>query len=203
MEKVNSQKIVYEDNSIKLNLGCGANIKKNWINIDNGDQFGEKNLDIIYDLSKGIPFKQEEFDFIFHEHLIEHLTKEEGLVFLKECFRVLKKGGVMRIACPDLKLIIKDYLEDKFKIREWVQKIAPHYKNKSPCELLNITMRDWGHKFIYDEKELCNSLEQVGFLLKNIKVQEINKSNEENLKNLETRADSLVIETRKETQNDQ
>ena len=60
------------------------------------------NTYIYLDVCRRFPFAAETFHYIFSEHLIEHLTLEEGEAFLRECFRCLKVGGRIRIATPDL-----------------------------------------------------------------------------------------------------
>lgn len=189
------KQLISDKNTIKLNLGCGANIKSDWINIDSGEQFGEDSLDLVYDLSKGLPFPDESVDFIYHEHLIEHLSKEEGKVFLRDCLRILKEGGIMRIACPDLKMIIRDYQGDKFMEREWLNRIAVSYQGKSKCELFNICMRDWGHKYIYDIEEISMILDELNCV--SIKECEVGVSKFSELNGMETREDSLVVEVEK------
>ena len=180
---------------IKLNVGCGADIKKGWINIDSGDQFLNKNdLDLCHDLSQGLPFPNNSADYIFNEHFIEHLTRDQGILFFKECFRVLRSGGTLRIACPDLRATVNDYLTDSFKDREWLQKLCPHLMGKSNCELLNISMREWGHQYIYDEDDLRGALQEAGFDGSVILITKPGQSDIPDLQNLETRADSIVIE---------
>jgi len=89
-----------------LNLGCGSRYHKDWINID----FVSTNKDILaYDLLKGIPYKNDTFDVVYHSHLIEHFPKENAVNFIKECYRVLKFGGIIRIATPNLEEIVKNY----------------------------------------------------------------------------------------------
>jgi predicted SAM-dependent methyltransferase len=90
-----------------LNLGCGQQIHRDWTNID----FLSDNENIIsFNLLNGIPFGENEFDVVYHSHLLEHFSKNQDQNFLKECYRVLKVGGVIRIAIPDLEQIIKEYL---------------------------------------------------------------------------------------------
>lgn len=64
------------------------------------------------DLSQGIPYPDESFDVVYHSHVLEHFAKQNGRKFMGECFRVLKKGGVMRVAVPDLKSIIREYIQN-------------------------------------------------------------------------------------------
>ncbi|MBW8190826.1 glycosyltransferase [Neiella marina] len=179
---------------LKLNLGCGADQKEGWINIDSGDHFGQQGLDIVHDLATGIPFPSNSIDFIFHEHFIEHLTREQGKALTQECFRVLKPGGVLRIACPDLRQAVLDYLNDEIKTREEFVKYCSHWMDKSNAEILNLSMREWGHQYIYDEEDLTKLLREVGFSEAAIRRAEVGKSDFSELASLETRKDSLVIE---------
>ena len=49
---------------------------------------------------------------VYHSHLLEHFSKCDARKLLKECFRVLKTGGVIRIAVPDLEKIAREYLRN-------------------------------------------------------------------------------------------
>jgi len=91
-----------------LNLGCGKRFHKDWINIDIQSQ---SEYVIAHDLKKGIPYNDNEFDMVYHSHVLEHIPKNEAYNFLQECVRVLKPGGVLRIAIPDLEKITRKYLE--------------------------------------------------------------------------------------------
>lgn len=183
---------------IKLHLGCGEQIKKGWVNIDSGDHYSNKSdVDIACDLSKGIPFPEKTVDYIYHEHLIEHLERSSALDFTIECYRVLKPGGVLRIACPDLSDLIATYLQNDFDSKDWIKNICPQYLGLPRAQVFNIAMREWGHKHIYDSDDLILLLREAGFT-NDIRICEVGKSNTENLKNLETRSDSFVVEATKQ-----
>ncbi len=92
-----------------LNLGCGYNYHPDWTNVD-FIQTGENVIQ--FDLTKGIPFEDNLFDVVYHSHLLEHFPKRFAPVFIKECYRVLKPGGVIRVVVPDLEQIAKLYLEN-------------------------------------------------------------------------------------------
>jgi SAM-dependent methyltransferase len=62
-------------------------------------------------LGRALPFRSNVFDAIYHSHLLEHLPKRYAPIFLRECFRVTKPGGVIRIVVPDLERIAQIYLE--------------------------------------------------------------------------------------------
>lgn len=64
-----------------------------------------------HDLRLGIPYADESFDVVYHSHLLEHFPKKAAPPFLRECRRVLKRGGIIRIAVPDLEKIARAYIE--------------------------------------------------------------------------------------------
>lgn len=105
---------------IYLNLGCGypRPQKPPWVNLDNLRSVlkvgtpERMNLDaepnyIDCDLSKGIPFGDNEVDGLFCSHMLEHLKPREGIAFFRECKRVLKEGGVLRISVPDAEFMMQ------------------------------------------------------------------------------------------------
>jgi len=110
-----------------LNLGCGMRTHPSWTNVD----FKARAEGVIeHDLLKGLPFADESFDAVYHSHLLEHFPKSYAPIFLKECFRVLRPGGVIRVVVPDLEQIARLYLsflekadkgdEEAQKKYEWI-----------------------------------------------------------------------------------
>jgi predicted SAM-dependent methyltransferase len=90
-----------------LNLGCGKRFHKDWVNLD----FVSNNpLVKSHNLLNGIPFENNSFDVVYHSHVLEHFNKADGEKFITDCYRVLKPGGVIRIAVPDLEHIVRQYL---------------------------------------------------------------------------------------------
>lgn len=90
-----------------LNLGCGTQYHDAWVNLDFKGIPGKVQE---HNLLKGIPFENASFDVLYHSHILEHFTREDGKTFLKECFRVLRNGGILRVVVPDLKDIVQEYL---------------------------------------------------------------------------------------------
>ena len=92
-----------------LNVGCGHkySIEKEWTNLD---FISTGECVIGHNLLQGIPFQNDTYDLVYHSHVLEHFSKNDGKKLLEECFRVLKKDGVLRIAIPDLERIVKNYL---------------------------------------------------------------------------------------------
>lgn len=56
--------------------------------------------------------------------MIEHLAWHEGLFMLKECRRILKKGGILRISTPDLGVLINLYSNNNSELLEMSMKMA-------------------------------------------------------------------------------
>lgn len=90
-----------------VNLGCGARFHPDWVNIDLISTHPEV---IAHDLSKGIPLADSSCEAVYHSNVIEHIRFPSVLFFLRECHRVLKPGGVIRVATPDLERICRVYL---------------------------------------------------------------------------------------------
>lgn len=91
-----------------VNIGCGSNYNSNWINLD----LYRSKFVKYHNIKKKLPFLDSSIDVIYHSHVLEHLTKKEADNFIKDCFRVLKKGGIMRVVVPDLEQICEEYLNN-------------------------------------------------------------------------------------------
>ena len=169
---------------IKLHLGCGRNILDGWINTDyNTAKFGGSEY---LDVTKKFPYNNNSVDYIFSEHMIEHITYHEGKFMLEESFRVLKVGGKIRISTPDLKFLIKLYNEDKTELQKrYIEYSFKEYKLdcNSDTFVINNFHRDWGHIFIYDEKTLKSLFELIGFF--DLKCYGLMESDDEELRGLE------------------
>jgi predicted SAM-dependent methyltransferase len=121
--------------------------------------------------------------------MIEHIPYSDGLHMIAECFRVLKPNGKLRLATPNLSFLIALYQDDtksdlqKDYIKWSTNQHIPSAPSYEATFVINNFMRDWEHKFIYDEKTLRYSLEKAGFT--KIAKRQVNNSNDENLRNLE------------------
>jgi len=169
----------------KLHIGCGAHILKDWLN---SDCYPISDTIIYLDATKPLFFNDNQFNHVFTEHMIEHITYQQGLHMLAECYRVLKVGGRLRVSTPNLSFLVELYANNKSEIQnkylKWMTdnyiKTAPYYDG---AFVINAFMREWGHKFIYDEEILRYSLSTIGFV--DIKKCYINVSEDSNLCNLE------------------
>lgn len=91
-----------------LNLGCGKRFHPDWINMD----VAPSDPGVLKcDLSRGIPLSDGHCEVVYHSAVLEHFRQQEARRFLRECHRVLKPGGVIRIGVPDLEQLCRLYLE--------------------------------------------------------------------------------------------
>lgn len=92
---------------IKINLGCGDRPLPGFLNVDSRNIPGiECPNTWAEDLSC---FPDNSADYIYACHLLEHIPREKTFVTLCEWNRVLKKGGILRVAVPDWDAMIKVY----------------------------------------------------------------------------------------------
>lgn len=173
---------------LKLHLGCGNHIMPGWKNLDLEPGPGG----IVCDLRKPLPEESESVDYIFTEHFIEHLSREDGVRLLRECYRVLKPGGVIRVVTPDLHMIMVWYTNRKLDV------FAPTWEPKTPARFVNEAMREWGHQFVYDSEELVDVLKEAGFPVPFLS-EEHGRSDHEALDGLEVRPNTqeLIVEATK------
>lgn len=175
---------------LMLHIGCGDVYFEGWINID----ISSKKADINHDIRTPLPYDENTVDFIYNEHFIEHLTVQDGLQVLSDFNRVLKKGGVLRIATPNLDYVMFKYFFF-WKRQDWIKKYNCGWI-KTKAEMINISFREWGHQYLYNKEELERRLRESGF--NNIYKQKFNKSKYPDLRNRETRRDSrLILEAEK------
>ena len=149
MNKVSAKLIKRQKRTIKLNVGCGTDYKKGWINIDNNSDNNIDKLDLNWDLRDPLPYEDESVDYIFNEHFFEHLAPDEGVAVMKDLRRVLKPGGVLRIAMPDLEGVINNYLHVPLSQDPVIKKFKLDFI-KTRAEWINVSFRWWGHKWLYD-----------------------------------------------------
>lgn len=89
------------------NLGCGSRFHSDWINLDlHSAQPGV----ISCNLLEGVPLDDDSCDAVFNSALLEHFRPEDAGKFVRECHRILRPGGILRIGVPDLENLARLYL---------------------------------------------------------------------------------------------
>ena len=94
-----SQPVKKDLKRLPVNLGCGSNKIKGWINIDINPEFDP---DYVVNLGVDLlPFDSESIDEIWCCHTLEHIQKNKHEQLIIEIQRVLKKGGKVTFSYPE------------------------------------------------------------------------------------------------------
>jgi len=178
----------------KLQLGAGDSEPPGWICTALLHVPGR----IAYlDVTRPFPFPDESIDYIYSEHLIEHIPYESGLRMLRECHRVLRPGGRIRIATPDLETLVTLYEpagDEQQEYIAWVtDRFIPYAGSYSPCFVINNAFRNCGHQFLYDARTLEHLLLKVGF--KGITFHAPGESSDEHLRGMELHGRAIGSES--------
>jgi len=180
---VDIAKYAPSDGMVKLNIGSFTDMfHYGWVNVDildlgdfarnNGYLFQKLdvlNAQIEYDkfnqnvqLAKKIrelPFANDSVDVVLSSHMLEHFSREEGIDFLKDCKRILKNGGVIRIGVPDARYISALYVGKSIGgLTDYAVEVA-----RDESEAFYKILMD-GHRTVYDEESLVKALTEAGFL---------------------------------------
>lgn len=91
---------------VKLNLGCGKDKRKGYINIDVDSRLKP---DMVHDLDKPLPFENQSVSEIILQDILEHFTLESARTLLQECQRVLTPKGSLTVRVPNVKQIFRKY----------------------------------------------------------------------------------------------
>ena len=156
----------------KLQIGAGPNAFDGWLNADFAPR---RPTDIFMDATRPFPLPSESFDFVFSEHMIEHVYFLQGRQMITECYRILKPGGRIRIATPNLEQIVglrtaKPSPEQRQYVTWAIANhvagggetiLRDHYR---PAHVINNFFWEFGHYFVYDEETLAATLTEAGFL---------------------------------------
>jgi predicted SAM-dependent methyltransferase len=153
------------DNPVrKLQIGTSRNVLPGWLNVDIIPLYQGAHF---MDATERFPFDDGMFDYVFSEHMIEHVEYEQAQFMLLECFRVLKPGGRIRIATPDLEKLSGLYAEPKTPEQQqyvdaFFKMWFPNLDRQMPGMVIN-QLFDFEHKFLFDASTLAHSLGMAGF----------------------------------------
>lgn len=156
---------------LKLNLGCGENVKPGWVNVD----LFKDTADLRLDLRQPLPFADNSVAFIYSEHVFEHLAypcihdsmgwtletpgaPSEASQLLRESHRVLVPSGAFSVGVPDAERAVALYTRGD--LERW----GPPWVD-TPMHFLNYVFRQGReHKYAYDEETLGRLLTAAGFV---------------------------------------
>ena len=178
---------------VRINFGCGRTPTIGWRNFDNSlslrlakvpllpgilykykvidtsrtefMQFAQHNQIEYGDATKGLPFSNGSVEVLYSSHMFEHLDRTEASIFLNEARRILRSGGIIRLAVPDLRKQVQQYL--------WFPDADAFIKGTHLCQprprafvqrlgILLVGTRH--HQWMYDGDSLCKKLLAHGFV---------------------------------------
>jgi predicted SAM-dependent methyltransferase len=146
-----------------LNLGGIKTVDSECIEWDtlmfSGNEYSPKDMKIDHDLTSNKPILREDetYDFIYSSHTFEHLLQNNLDFVLRDSYRLLKPGGIIRITAPNTMMLFKMY---KSNIR-----IPWDYGRKTP--------KNW-HRFFWncfqilcdvDDFKVCDKVSENEFLI--------------------------------------
>jgi len=176
----------------RLNIGCGRTPTPGWRNFDNSPSLRLARLGGLPDLlgrlrllgnaqrefiafardhaieygdaTRGLPLPAGSCDAIYSSHMLEHLDREGADAFLREALRLLRPGGVLRLAVPDLRKPIEEYMErgdvDHFLAQAYVCVPRP----RTVTDRLKMALvGPRHHQWMYDGPSLVALLTRHGF----------------------------------------
>jgi predicted SAM-dependent methyltransferase len=211
---------------LKLHLGCGSTVVPGWENIDKSPSIvlarvpalrralatvhvltpEQANADfpsgiVRADVRRGLPYEDATVHYIYSSHMIEHMSRWQGLALVKECRRVLMPDGVLRLATPDLAQVVDAYRSgvkggaatpaDAFMGGLGTFMEQPGSRLQRVVQRLFVAPHQW----LYDEQSLTLLVEEAGFV--DVGVREFRDSALPDIALLEHREHSLFVEARR------
>lgn len=176
---------------VRLNVGCGPTPTEGWINYDNSWSVrlakrptlvrvlaraglisgAQRHLcevarreGIRFGTAEAIDHPDGSVDVVYSSHMLEHLDRATAQQFLAEARRVLKPGGVLRIAVPDLGLLVDRYNADGDADRlVEASLLASEAPKTLVAKLRYLVLGSRHHAWMYDARSLVAALERAGF----------------------------------------
>lgn len=177
----------------RVNIGCGATPTDGWVNFDNSFSIrlarwspiiptlaglhilGRQSANLVKvaqassirfaNAAVRVPCTTSSVEAVYSSHMIEHLDRAEANAFLAEVRRILRPGGVVRLAAPDLARLVQGYLAtgdaDSFVA-------GTHMGLDRPVGM--VSHAKWAligprhHLWMYDGESLCRLLQDAGFV---------------------------------------
>jgi SAM-dependent methyltransferase len=199
----------------KINLGCGRNLIEGWLNLDNSPsaifakiplvketlfRFGLINKSIYenewskgiiwHDVTKGLPYADGTIDKVYSSHMLEHMDHKAGELVIRECYRVLKPGGIFRLVVPDLMFHARRYLQRVEQVGSISREPHDDFLWNIYGAYLSPRRKGAYHRYMYDWPTLRLLLQDAGF--RHLVNQEYQVSLDPELAQLDSRPDESL-----------
>lgn len=211
----------------RVNIGCGKNPTPGWLNYDNSpsirlakhsfvytiaDRLGFlgdeqrsfvafcRNSKILWaDGTKRIPLPDGSVEVLYSCHMVEHLDRDSAKRFVREALRVLASDGIIRIAVPDLKRYVEEYVENgNADMLIERMKITMPKAEKHIDRLKFLLLGGRNHLWMYDGTSMAGLLAQMGFMESRVmKAGETIIADSQGLNLFERCEDSVYVEGRR------
>jgi SAM-dependent methyltransferase len=163
----------------KLHVGCFDQAIRGWINLDvtphlfvarvpglaaalywagliTNDRYRQHRQGIFRQVrylnaAKKFPYRAGTIECIYSSHLLEHLYPRQADLFLRECRRVLRPGGVLRLAIPDLDRLVASY--DPARAEAFAEQVFESRRQRDKN----------AHHWHYNQDSLGRALQAAGF----------------------------------------
>lgn len=179
----------------KLQIGAGPTNNPGWLTTD--IQAKLRRTTVYLDATRPFPMPDACLDYIFSEHMIEHIDYPSAQFMLQECFRALKPAGKIRLATPDLDALLRlresNLTESQQQYVGWtVANFLPDGTPAEPIFVINNQFRNYGHQFLFDEPCLTRLLARAGF--RNIRRVPVGVSDDGHLRGVERHGQNISSE---------
>lgn len=138
---------------VQLHLGCGKRHIPGFIHIDLANY---PHIDYQTDVSDLHMFEDASVDLVYASHVLEYSDRFEALDVLREWHRVLKPGGLLRVAVPDFEALVKVYQE----YGDLSMILGPLYGRMESDPTSKALIY---HRTVYDFRAFKKVLETTGF----------------------------------------
>lgn len=119
------------------------------------------------DIVKGLPISRHSCRGIYSSHVLEHLSRRDCEVALRNTFDYLETGGIFRLVVPDLHKLAEAYLEDTspeaahtFMSRSG---LGEEIRSGGALGALSRAFGNSRHRWLWDERSMTDQLKQTGF----------------------------------------
>ena len=158
----------------RVHLGCGLDVRPNWLNIDYLPEapeiYREADRFLNWDLRAGLPLPDASLTVIYSSHFFEHLTFREAQRLVAECRRVLQPGGRLRTMLPSFARAFAAYSNgdaEMFReaIDDWHLLNGMPASQRGRMDVMSRTVFEgYTHKYLYDAENFATLLSAGGFV---------------------------------------